>query len=103
MHTLRTEASTDAAPFKPHIHGVSATARFTASFIPRGNAMPMTRPAGDRTAMAARIRAGVVADSVHRTTYGVRTPTSAKTLSKPASRRTPAAPTLSVGTVAVRT
>ena len=46
MHTLSTEARTDAAPFTPHNHGVSAPARLAASFIPSGNAIPIISPAG---------------------------------------------------------
>src|SRR5688572_4655639 len=86
MLTLNTDASTDAAPLRPHSHGVSWAARVEASFIPIGNAIPMTSPAGNNSNRAAAILTGVDAAAVARTTDGVMAPKIARTTTN-ATRR----------------
>jgi len=56
-----TEAHTDVAPFSPHSHGVRAENLAAAARMPKGNAIPMSTPRGNRIAIATRMRSIVVA------------------------------------------
>ncbi len=58
--TAKTEAQTDVAPLSPQSQGVRSAALPEASFIPIGNAIPMKKPSGKRTPIAARIRTFVI-------------------------------------------
>src|SRR5262245_47200789 len=81
MQTESTDATTDAAPFKPQSHGVRAAARppDAAILMPSGNAMPSVSPAGKSSASAAPTRTGVEPAAVAWTTKGVATPVATRT------------------------
>lgn len=57
--TAMTEAHTEVAPLMPHSHGANLSALLTARLMPRGNAIPMKNPIGNRRSAEMIMRTGV--------------------------------------------
>ncbi len=72
--TASTDAETEVAPLTPQKNAVGALGRNDATFIPRGNGTPITRPIGARMPTAAAMRTGVVSASNTSMTPGVAKP-----------------------------